>query len=93
MSAGKSTPTPSDRREPEREIAAVLSATLFPGRTTLRVQEVADALSLSVNHVIDLLEEGRIIGVNTAGAGSKTTRAQWRIPCASYDTFILNNRS
>ena len=58
-----------------------LSADLA-GRTVLRVGELAKRLSCTDQHVLNLLEEGRLAGVDIAG------RTDWlRIPTAAVDAL------
>ena len=57
---------------------------LFPGRASLYVSEVADKLGVTNQHVIDLLQEGQLGGVNVGGG----TRNFWRIPVPEYEKFL-----
>lgn len=38
-----------------------------PDRKVLRVAEIAPIIRISENHVIDLLEEGKMLGIDVAG--------------------------
>jgi excisionase family DNA binding protein len=57
-------------------------------RETLRVQEVAMKLDVTVRHVIDLIEEGHIEAVNLAG----NKRMFWRVRIEALAKF-MNERS
>lgn len=57
---------------------------LFPGRSSLYVSEVAEKLSVTEQHVLDLLEEGQIGGINVGGG----SRNFWRIPVPEYEKFL-----
>jgi hypothetical protein len=71
------------------------AAVLFPGRATITVQEMAGALRITATHVKDLLEEGKILGVNATGNGGigAPGRKRWRIPVDSFDQFVKANLS
>ncbi|MDR3404967.1 MAG: hypothetical protein P4L99_20860 [Chthoniobacter sp.] len=95
---------PSSSPSAESGLAAFRAHELFPGRTALRIGDVAEALSISEQQVLDLIEEFR----DTAGASGlgalnircglsdlkqnstrpRTVRSQWRIPVAAFDAFI-----
>lgn len=57
---------------------------LFPGRRVLTVGEVSERLRVTIQHVIDLIDEGQLTGINLGG-GSKR---HYRIPVESYERFI-----
>jgi len=61
-----------------------LGSLLFPGRSSLYVGEVAGKLGITDQHVIDLLEEGQLGGVNVGGG----SRNFWRIPVPEYEKFL-----
>ena len=61
----------------------------FPGRKTLYVSEVADRLGCTDQHIMDLIEEGKLQAVNIGGA----TRKFWRIPVEAYELFLRENHS
>lgn len=75
----------------ELPLASVLSHAVFPGRTVLYVHEVAEALACTIQHVIDLIDEGRLRAINIAGAGNKTNRSCWRVPVSAFDAFIRDS--
>jgi excisionase family DNA binding protein len=62
---------------------------LFPGRTVLYVSEVAEKLNVSERHIVDLIEEGKLLAINIGGH----TRKFWRIPVDAYEKFIQENRN
>jgi excisionase family DNA binding protein len=59
----------------------------FAGRVTLRVGEVATALRTTEQHILDLIEEGRLQAINVGGS----TRNFWRIPVEAYEQFTAAN--
>ena len=70
-------------------LSAVLSAKAFPGRTTLRCDEVARIVRCTSRHVLDLCVEGTIRNAsNLASDPRKTCEAAVRIPVADYDAWI-----
>lgn len=99
-----SSPSAALARPPEeRGLAGFTAQELFPGRTSLRIRDVAKALGIVRQHVVDLIEEFRdtdgqsgLAAINVASGlhsqvcpdGSKGRRCQWRIPVAAFDAFI-----
>ena len=92
-----------DPRQDDLALSAVAAHALFPGRTTLYVGEVARALSITEQQVVDLILEyldtagaSGIAAVNIASGlqsaanprGNKTPRAYWRIPVSAFDAFV-----
>lgn len=61
----------------------------FPGRVSLRVDEVATRLYLSPQHVIDDIVEGKLQALDLRGTGSQ--RAYYRIPIECYRDYILRS--
>ena len=59
----------------------------FEGRTVLYVFEVAHKLGITEQHVIDLIEEGKIRALNIAGKNS-IGRRYYRIPIEAYEDYI-----
>jgi excisionase family DNA binding protein len=58
------------------------------GRISLSVQEVAKALSVTKQHVLDLIDAGRLPAVNVG----RQERHYWRIPVLGLRQFLeLNN--
>lgn len=88
----------------ELEIVPVLSHEAFPGRRFITVAEFAEPAGLTIQHVLDLIEEGELAAVDFRGKvrtdddsfpaakpsqmGNKTARRCLRIPVAAYDAFI-----
>lgn len=79
------------------ELTTVLSHVLFPGRATLKVAEVAEALRCDDQHIFNLVEEGRLTGIDIRNGDlitspkqlPKGSRRRWlRIPVSAYDTFV-----
>lgn len=58
----------------------------FPGRTTLRVSEVAERLGIVAEQVIAFIEQGELGNLNIS-AGTK--RRHMRIPIEAYRDFII----
>lgn len=59
----------------------------FPGRVTLMVDEIAERLGVTAQHLLDLIEEGELVAINLAGKDA--SRRTVRIPVESYRTFIV----
>lgn len=59
----------------------------FPGRVSLRVEEVAGKLGVTAQHLLDLIVEGKLQAVDVRGAGA--TRACYRVPVEAYRDFIV----
>lgn len=58
----------------------------FPGRVSLRVEEVAHKLGLTVRHVTSLIVEGKLIANDFRGRDSG--RACYRIPIEAYRDYV-----
>lgn len=61
----------------------------FPGRVSLRVEEVAEKLGTSAQHIIDLIVEGKLQGLDVRGLDA--SRALYRIPVECYRDFIVRS--
>lgn len=59
----------------------------FPGRVSLRIEEVAEKLGVTTQHIIDLIVEGKLQAVDLRGHGA--TRACYRVPVEAYRDFIV----
>ena len=59
----------------------------FPGRTSLRPDEIAEKLGVSVRQILDLIEEGELCSINLASG--KATKRWCTIPLEAYRAFIL----
>lgn len=63
---------------------------MFPkDRRVLMVAEVADLLRVTDQHVLDLIDEGKLRAINLGGE----TRRYWRIPREAYEEFIAKRDS
>lgn len=62
---------------------------LFPGRRALYVAEVAEKLSVTEQHVRDLIEGGELQAVNVGD----DSRKFWRIPTEAYEHFLKRRHS
>jgi len=58
----------------------------FQGRTTLTVNDIANKLRYTPEHVIGLIECGELVSVN--GSRSVETRMSYRVPIEAYREFI-----
>lgn len=76
----------------ELPLSSVRPHVLFPGRSSLYVHEVAKALRITPQHVIDMIAEGKIQAVNIAGK-NQTKREFWRIPVSEYDAYLMRNKN
>lgn len=59
----------------------------FPGRSTLTPEEIALRLGVTAQHILDLVEEGQLGGVDLAGKGA--SRRHVRIPLEHYRDFVI----
>ena len=68
-SPNQTAPKQSTAQAPEQKPAPFIFPSLAfpPDRRLLRVNEVAERLRCSVEHVLNLLEEGKLAGVDIAG--------------------------
>lgn len=60
-----------------------------PDRRSLCVSEVAEALRVSLRHVMNLIEEGKIQAIDI-GIG---VHHHWRIPVDAYKEYIKKQSS
>ncbi len=60
---------------------------MFPGAAMLPPAQAAEALGVSDRHIINAIEEGKLIAIN-AGLG---TRKRWRIPISTLAIFQEEN--
>jgi len=91
MPPRRSAAAPAD----ERALRGVLSQELWAGRTVLYVREIARALHVTEQHVVNLITEGRLRAINVGNgvSSSKATRDYWRIPVGAWDAYIQENAS
>lgn len=59
----------------------------FPGRTTVMLWEIAGRLGVSVNHLLELVDQGELAGVDISS--SSVSRRAMRIPVECYRDFII----
>ncbi len=71
---------------PTEQLQFAFASLDFPGRVSLRVDEVALKLGITGQHVIDLIVEGKITALDMRGAGS--SRAHYRIPIEAYRDYV-----
>jgi hypothetical protein len=71
----------------------VLGDLTFPGRSVLYVHEVADKLRCCQQHILDLIDEGRLPAIEMTGSGNKTARRSLRIPAAGFRLFLARQRT
>ena len=85
-------PTPAAEHVNSPGLESILASGAFPGRSTLFVAEVAQALRITKQHVINLIDEGFLSAIDVANcSNSKSgapTRRALRIPVGSYDNYI-----
>lgn len=63
----------------------------FPkDRTVLYVGEVALKLRVTEQHVLDLIDEGKLRAINIAGVNA-TDRKFYRIPVEAWDAYVKAN--
>ncbi len=66
----------------------------FPrDRRMLYVFEIATKLGCSVQHVLDLIEEGKLVAIDISGAGNLSERRTLRIPVEAWEKYIAENRT
>lgn len=82
-----------DPKQEELALSSIASHSLFPGRSSLYIGEVAKALSMSDDQVIALIEEGEIHAINIASEGSKSKRKYYRVPVSAFDAFTRKRKS
>lgn len=92
-------PRPKMVHQEELPFANVQAHTLWPGRTVLYVREVARELRCVEQHVINLIEIGRLgaLDVSTGRpyvpGKDKLHRQALRVPVAAWDEFIKTSRT
>ncbi len=91
----------------ELALSSVAAHRLFATRSTIYVHEVARALSISEQQVIDLIVSGDLVAINISanrGAGQpsaemtpearrRVSRTHWRVPVSAYDAFLGRRKS
>lgn len=61
----------------------------FPGRMSLRVEEVAQKLGVTAKHITDLIIEGKLRALDVSGLGA--SRACYRIPIECYRDYVVRS--
>lgn len=59
----------------------------FPGRTTVKLGEIAERLGVSVRHLCNELDDGTLVGVDLKAKG--VTKRCVRIPREIYHAYIM----
>ncbi len=93
MAEPRRTPAAPNAAQPEQALSSMKAHRLFPNRTSLYVHEVANALEISVQQTISLINEGLLIAIEITGRGNKTSREHWRIPVGEFDAYVQRRRS
>lgn len=65
----------------------------FPGRTTLYPYECAERIRCTTNHIYDLIEEGKLVGIDISGRGNLSNRRCVRVPVEAWRAFLKSNRT
>jgi len=66
---------PEEKKKPQSE---------FAGRSVLYVSEVAKRLEVTEQHILNLIEEGKLQAIDIGGG----SRHFWRIPVPALETFM-----
>ena len=59
----------------------------FPGRTTLKLVEIAERVGCTVQHLLNQIDEGKFAGLNIAAKGA--ARREMRIPVECYRNWVI----
>jgi hypothetical protein len=70
------------------QLSFVFASLDFPGRTTIGLGEIAERLGCSVDHLLNEVERGALVGVDLKGA--KATRRFVRVPLETYRAYVLS---
>lgn len=63
----------------------------FPGRTTIKVVEMAARLGVSWQHVVNGIDSGEIAALDVSAKSTRTGKAYYRIPAESYRAYVIRN--
>lgn len=94
-------PKPDPQQE-ELAFSSIAPHAVFPGRRTLYVQEVAEHLKITSQHVLNLIELGELKAVNIAsdisggptdGKSRRASARHYRIPVSALDEFLQARRN
>lgn len=61
----------------------------FPGRTTLHLGEIAEKLGVTVQHLLNEIEENAFAGLDLKG--KKANRRNIRVPIECYRDYVLSH--
>lgn len=61
----------------------------FPGRTTVKVHEIATRTGYSEQHILNLIDQGLLVAIDAKSAF--TSRRCIRIPIEEYRTWVMKN--
>jgi hypothetical protein len=59
----------------------------FPGRTTLGLDEIAERVGCTRQHLLNQIDEGKFTGLNIAS--QTTARRAMRVPIECYRSWVL----
>ena len=74
----------------ELPLSSIAPHTLFPGRTSLRVWEVAKALDVHEKTVLGWIDTGAMSGVDISNG---IDRKHIRIPVSAYEAFLRKRKT
>jgi hypothetical protein len=73
--------------------ASLLSGNRFPGRSSLRIFEIAVTFEVTDQHVINWTDGGQIGFIDVSHAPGESVRKFRRIPICEYDAFVIRRFS
>ena len=74
-------------------VESLLSGKRFPGRDTLRIQEVANVFGVDAQHVVNWTDNDELGYINVAGDPKAAKKTFRRIPVSEYDAFVIRRFS
>jgi len=77
------------KREQPAGPQTIISDLLFPGRTVLNLTECSAKLGVSKQHLLDLIDEGVLGGINIGNGKVK----HYRIPVKEWERFLASRSS
>jgi len=81
---------PQVSQTPRQYLESVSPDLLFSKeRSVLLVSEISKKLGLTDQHVLNLIEEGKLIALNVGGG----SRNFWRVPMEAYEKYLVDNLS
>lgn len=69
------------------QLQFVLASLDFPGRTVLYLWEIAERLGVSVKHLLEQVDSGKLGGLDVRSAG--VARRSMRIPIEAYHRYVM----